>query len=180
MINFTKTIENRQRQDSVWVEDKEYKIQTEFYWWIGFSKKFDDWKQEGRKEFYYEEFDHLYVIVPGNRQAGYEELCKFYHNEQPLPHPTGKQRNIKGIDWLIDSEYIYCAFLQQYGIDLIKTDLHWHDFLSLFNGLTETKINDIMSARYSEKQGKYDPMKEMRIAWQLPELDIEKPVFKMK
>jgi len=73
--------------------------------------------------------------------------------------------------------------MQQYGINILEKDLHWHDFLALFYGLRETKINDIMSARYYTKPGKSkrDPMEEMREAWKLEALEEFKPEpFKMR
>ena len=143
-------------------------------------------EKEGVNSFNLYELDYLYKIIklgdqeygiPENREAGYKELCKFFRNDQPLPHSVGKQSNVKAVDWLIDSEYINCAFIQQYGIDLIKADLHWHDFLSLFNGLRETKLTDIISARYyskSKKPKSYDPMDEMRLSWELESLAVFK------
>ena len=94
------------------------------------------------------------------------------------------RRAARAFDWLIDSDYIYSAFLQQYGIDLETADMHWHKFLSLFNGLTGTKLNDIISARLyvkPSKNDKKDGMEEIKNAWKLEALDIfKKEAFKMK
>ncbi len=47
-----------------------------------------------------------------------------------------------------DADYIYSAFLTQYGIDLCTEDLHWWKFISLFRGLgDEHKISKLMSIR---------------------------------
>ena len=181
---------DRSRQDRVWIDGQDYLIHTEFYHWIAFGKKFENMHREGIEKFSLCDLDYLYKVItldgvnygiPENKLAGYEELCKFYNNEQPLPRPIGKT-NIIGIDWLIDSEYIYSAFLQQYGIDLIKTDLHWHDFLSLFNGLRETKLNDIMSSRfYTNTKSKKDPMEESRKAWELESFNVFKnKIFELR
>jgi len=180
---------NRSRQDRVWIDGEDYLIHTSFPYWIAFGKKFETMQKEGVKEFSLEELDYLYMVIstkdgkeygiPEDRLKGYEELAKFFQNDQPLPHP-GKQTNVKGIDWIIDSEYVYAAFLQQYKINLIEQDLHWHDFLSLFNGLTETKLNEIISARYIE-DGKETTkgMKKLRETWRLETLDKPEP-FKMR
>jgi len=177
---------DRSRQSSIWVDGEEFLIQTEFQYWISFGKKME------AKEINLLELDYLYKIIsvdgkehgiPENRQAGYEELCKFYQNEQPLPHPTGKQ-GARAFDWLIDSEYIFAAFLQQYGIDLETENMHWHKFLSLFNSLTGTKLNDIIQARLYEKpkkNDKRDGMEEMKNSWKLEILDVfKKEPFKMR
>jgi len=218
VVNLDK--QDRSRQASVWVDGDEYPIHTEFWYWVSFCKKFERMQREGVKEFSLDELDYLYKApeyikprkksvferlkslfkkpaeakpgrshIPGNRAAGYQELQKFYLNEQPLPRP-GKQSKVRGMDWLIDSEYIYAAFMQQYGIDLIAADLHWHSFLALFNGLMETRLNEIMSTRYYIRpvKGAKDPMEEvyrekeeLREAWKLETLEEFKPEpFKMR
>jgi len=175
---------DRSRQSSIWVDGEEFLIQTDFHYWISFGKKME------AKEINLLELDYLYKIItvdgreygiPEDRQKGYEELCKFYQNEQPLPHPTGKQ-GVRAFDWLIDSEYIFAAFLQQYWINIRTTDMHWHDFMALFNGLKDTKFNDIVQARLYEKPNKkMDGMEEMKNAWKLETLDVfKKEPFKMR
>jgi hypothetical protein len=190
VIDFTKDIEERKRQDSVCVDGDYYEIHTEFFHWVGFGRKLIKWKDN------YEEFDYLYTvdkkedgdppdvetieskaIVPENRQAGFAELLKFYRNEQPLPHDSGEKSNVIGVDWKIDSEYIRAAFREKYDIDLLTTDIHWHDFLGYFHALKDTMINDIMSARYYKKdKDKKDPMEKAREAWEL----ARKPCSKNK
>jgi len=175
---------DRSRQSSIWVDGEEFLIHTDFHYWISFGKKIES------PEINLFEFDYLYKIIsvdgkgygiPENRQAGFEELCKFYQNAQPLPHPTGKQ-GVRAFDWLIDSEYITAAIIQQYGIDIETTDTHWHRFLMLFNGLKDTKFNDIVQARLYEKpKKKSDGMEEMKNAWKLETLDaFKKEPFKMR
>jgi hypothetical protein len=159
MIDFSR--EDRRRPSSVWVREIEYPIKTDFYLWIKFGRL-----TEGRKTIALDEVNFLYQWkIPEDREAGFRELVKFYENRQPLPRPTGKAEGVVPYDWKLDSEYIYAAFMQRYGIDLIKTDLHWFDFRALFNGLVNTKLNDIIAARYGkEKKG---PLAELRYAWEI-------------
>jgi len=51
-----------------------------------------------------------------------------------------------------DAEYIYAAFLSQYGIDLQETvDLHWWKFMALFKSLSaDNEICRIMQIRAME------------------------------
>jgi len=54
------------------------------------------------------------------------------------------------LDWTQDAPLIYAAFLQAYGIDLIKQRgrLDWRVFLALFQALPEsTKIREVMGIR---------------------------------
>lgn len=47
-----------------------------------------------------------------------------------------------------DSPYIYSAFLEQYGINLITAELHWWEFRALFLSLSsKVKLSEIMQVR---------------------------------
>lgn len=47
-----------------------------------------------------------------------------------------------------DADYIYAAFLQAYGIDLVRARLHWWQFQALFTSLPEdTKLVTIIGYR---------------------------------
>lgn len=136
----TKT-SNRFRPESIWVNGVEFNIHTSFPYWITFERIIKNPSS-------YEQFDYLYIHgIPKNKEAGLQELIKFYKNEQSLPRDVGDNSDIEVIDWLLDSEYIYSAFLSQYNIDLIKCELHWFDFLSLFRSLKGHVLNDIMAYR---------------------------------
>ena len=51
-------------------------------------------------------------------------------------------------DFEYDFEYLYAAFLEQYGIDLINIDyLHWWKFRALFKGLHDCRLTEIMGYR---------------------------------
>jgi len=159
------------RQVSVLVDGEHYEIKTEFYHWLNFGRIIQQ-RIDG-VEITYGEFDKFYSEEPPeNREAGFGELCKFYENKKELPRPSKKKTDVITLDWEIDSEFIYAAFLQQYRIDLEKEYPHWHKFLALFYGLVGTKLNDIMSARCSkETKG---VMKELREAWRIPN-KVKKP-----
>ena len=185
MLNLDKI--DRSRQDSIWVKGEEYNIFTLYPYWLSFEKKLENINENTS----YEEFDYLYkLIIPENKQAGFEELYKFYLNKQILPKDTGESSNIKVLDWNIDSEYIYAAFMTQYQINLICDDLHHHDFISLFNSLKGHKINEIIEARLWTKPVEYKDLKKHKEAenklheqrremWSLESKEINK-IFEMK
>ena len=51
-------------------------------------------------------------------------------------------------DFEYDFEYLYAAFLEQYGIDLIDIKyLHWWKFRALFKGLHDCRLTEIMGYR---------------------------------
>ena len=46
-------------------------------------------------------------------------------------------RDIRVFDFKHDGELILAAFRQQYGINLLKENMHWHEFLALLSALGE-------------------------------------------
>ena len=62
---------------------------------------------------------------------------------------TGRTE-MRTVDFLQDSPYIYASFLSDYNINLIQAQgkLHWWEFLSLFQGLTESsKMREVIAIR---------------------------------
>ena len=53
------------------------------------------------------------------------------------------------MDWEMDAGVLYASFRQQYGIDLLRTRLHWLEFRQLLLGLTE---NTALGARVRLRQ----------------------------
>lgn len=159
MISFDKF--DRSRQDKVWVDGVSYLIHTEFCYWVAFEKKIKNIQS-------YDEFDYLYIGgqlgFPKDKEAGLKELIKFYSNEQTLPRDMGDNSSVEVVDWVTDSEYIYTAFLSQYKIDLIKENIHWHDFLSLFKSLKGHVLNDIMAYRVWTQPKKYKSSESLQKA----------------
>lgn len=87
---------------------------------------------------------------------------------------TGKHKEIYSFEY--DDEYIYSAFLEQYGIDLNLEELHWWKFKALFRGLKEDclmskimgyRAMDISSDMSKAEQKHYRKMKEL---YALPDL----------
>jgi hypothetical protein len=84
----------------------------------------------------------------------------------------------KATDYDVDAEYIFAAFLELYGIDLVESNMHWYKFLALFKGLHGTKLNEIIGYRlYENTSGKRDAytrqMEKLRRAWELPQTEDE-------
>ena len=75
-----------------------------------------------------------------------------------------------------DANYIYSAFLSQYGIDLNEIEyLHWWKFKSLFEGLNdENKICEIMGYRAVDlskikDKDRKEKYKKLKSAYALPD-----------
>ena len=117
---------------------------------------------------------------PRSRLNGIMALVQFCNPPQLLPRPEvfGSGSSEKATDYTVDADYIYAAFMELYGIDLIESDMHWYKFLALFKGLHGTKLNEIIGYRlYENTSGKRDAytrqMEKLRRAWELPQIETD-------
>lgn len=98
------------------------------------------------------------------------ELLKFARPKNVLPRQIGNTSDAIAIDFEIDSDLIYSAFLGQYGIDLMEVEeLHWHKFLALLRGLNDsTLLHQVMQYRmYERSTEKGDPYQKLRDMWEI-------------
>lgn len=153
--------------NTVLVGGRAYSVYTDYRRWMRFEIEASKLRKDGV-------IDISYLFK--NDMPAYcdlSELFKFSRPEAPLPRPIG-HNDVIVLDYELDADLIYAAFLGQYGIDLYDvTDLHWHKFLALLSGLNEsTKLREVMGYRcYKKSDDKKDPYEELRRAW-----EIEPPI----
>lgn len=161
--------------ETVKVDGSTFYVKTSFKFWLKFLKKLDD------KNAPPVDFDFMYDGArPRSRLNGIMALVQFCNPPQLLPRPDvfGSGSSEKATDYFVDAEYIYAAFMELYGIDLIESDMHWYKFLALFKGLHGTKLNEIIGYRlYENTSGKRDAytrqMEKLRRAWELPQIETD-------
>ena len=109
--------------------------------------------------------------------CGKEEIKS--NEEEAEEESDFKKKNKRIYSFDYDSDYIYAAFLECYGIDLTSTDMHWWKFKSLFKALNDdcmfSKILGYRSITISSKMSK-DEQKhylEMKKIYALPDLRSE-------
>ena len=166
MIDLTK----KSLPNTVEVDGRLYSVYTDFRVWMKFEIALA--ASHGREPI---PIDYLFK----NERPIYcdvRELLKFSRPARELPRKVSgtASDDVIVIDFRIDADLIYAAFLQQYRIDLTEVEeLHWNKFLALLNGLTETKLSEVMGYRCYERHDRkdIDPYEEMREAWR-----IEKPL----
>lgn len=134
----------------------EYPIHSDFREWIRFESLLINADVPESLKF----FIALRLIfadnVPDDFHAAHEFVEWFYRGGKELPNKDGENGYItltsrRVYDYEYDSEYIFAAFMEQYGIDLSETPyLHWWKFLALFKGLHDCKMTDIMNYRGAE------------------------------
>lgn len=146
----------------VMIDGNPYSIYTDFRVWMKFETEISKISAN-------QTVDVSYLFKNDMPQyCNLSDLFVFSRPQSELPRSTSHAKTIV-VDYEIDSEYIYAAFLSQYGIDLCDVEeLHWHKFLALFKGLKDEKICDIMSYRcYEPNNEKKDIYAELKYAWEI-------------
>ena len=155
--------------ESVEVDGSLYNIHTSFKYFLRFIELL------ANKDIKPQDFDFMYQgKKPQDRESGFIALVQFCNPPQILPHTDKLEGSSeKAVDYTIDADYIFAAFMERYGIDLVESDMHWYKFQALFKGLHDTKLNEIIGYRLWENtSGKRDAytrqMEKLKAAWELP------------
>lgn len=129
-----------------------------------------------------------FPVIPRNQELvkeAIEQILWFYRcgkepndymrRKQEKQAETGQRQN-KIYDVNYDDDYIYAAFIQQYGINLNYVEyMHWWEFRALFKSLTnETEFVKIMEYRGMEiskdlTQEQKSFYKKMKAIYALPQ-----------
>ena len=164
-------------QDHIEIFGAPFFLNTDYRVWLDFPEKLDE-MIAGRTDLL-----KRYFIgePPPFCQETVDEMAKFYYIKPEIPRTAESDTRL--IDYDIDANYIFAAFLQAYGIDLIETDLHWHKFQALIDALPEqTMMTKIMQYRgYNGKSGDYGYSEYISLKqdWALPEIYNEEEMEKL-
>lgn len=96
----------------------------------------------------------IFPVIPPDKKL-LDHILWFYQCGKKPPEVSGKKSGSKKqaavYSFEHDDCYIYSAFMELYGIDLVEIPyLHWWKFKSMFLSLHDCKITEIMGYR-SEK-----------------------------
>ena len=140
--------------ESVEVDGSLYPINTSFKYFLRFVELL------ANKDIKPQDFDFMYKSKkPQDREKGLIALIQFSNPPQVIPRTdrSEESNSDKAVDYAIDADYIFAAFMERYGIDLTTSDMHWYKFQALFRGLHDTKLNEIIGYRLWENtSGKRD------------------------
>ena len=159
MIDLTK----KSLPNTVCVCGRDFSIYTDFRIWLRFENSLKNLHKGDSLDLRYlfkNECPHIDDI---------RDLFTFSRPKSILPRPI-KSSDVIPLDYEIDSDLIYSAFLGQYGIDLIDVEeLHWHKFLALLNGLNDSqKLSEVIGYRCYEKPNeKEDIYEKLKYAWEI-------------
>ncbi len=129
-------------------------------------------------QLYYPNFLNINDIDKAIKDMLWFYMCGKELANSKSKNTIGNKRQIYNYEF--DAEYIYSAFMQQYGIDLQDIEyLHWWKFKALFNGLSEdTQFVKIMGYRAidlnkikdKKEKNRYKKLQEL---YRLPDMRTE-------
>ena len=137
--------------ETITIDNKEYEINSDFRTSILFELLMQDKSIKDNDKIYLA-LELYYPNIPDDINSAIEKMLWFYRCGKDLiiSKRKGKGKSdIKIYSFEYDDDYIYAAFMDQYGIDLqdIKY-LHWWKFKAMFKSLKEdTEIVKIMRYR---------------------------------
>lgn len=167
---------------AVIVGGRAFPINTDFRAGIKFETLLSESRNRNDKEFLLNILNLYYGDnIPQDVETAVREMLTFYAlgnpTEESNVQTNKKTANERIYDFNHDAPYIYAAFQQVYGIDLIDVPhLHWWKFNALFSSLPDDcLISQIMKLRSTNLSEIKDTKERSRIAaakakWALPSL----------
>lgn len=159
--------------DTVNIDGEKYKINSDFRYSILFELLMQD-KTLSDKEKIVNALSLYYPVCPENINEAINQMLLFYRCGKDIELSKGKGKgksDIQIYNFEYDDEYIYAAFMDQYGIDLQDIEeLHWWKFKAMFKSLKEdneiVKIMqyrsvDLSNIKDKEEKAYYRKMKEL-------------------
>lgn len=160
---------NKTLPDTIEVDGEVFLIDTDFRVWMKFVDCFEKWDKMGTIDISYLFVDKVPTFY---QRSDYDGIFEFAFPKSELPRSETSGERV--LDYVLDADYIYSAFIQQYGIDLLEVDMHWHKFRALLSGIGGgTRLHEIMGYRSytSEKIKSQDDMyRRLKSMWELPQI----------
>ncbi|MCX4257650.1 MAG: Gp15 family bacteriophage protein [Oscillospiraceae bacterium] len=148
MISFTAELPR-----AIVIDGAAYAINTDYRIMADFEMKIANADMSDRTAFakdLFETVSALFIDVPhAGAQQIIEGVLWYYRcGNEPRETSVTPRSNNRYYDYSEDSDYIYAAFMQQYGDDLLTSKMHWWEFRAKFMALTEaTEFVKIMQYR---------------------------------
>jgi hypothetical protein len=150
---------------------REFEVYTDFRVWMKFEISLTKMRKDDLLSVGY--------LFPGEmpKFCNINSLLEFSRPRNELPRSVFGNSNVIVIDYELDADLIYSAFLGQYGIDLIDVEhLHWHKFLALLAGVNDsTRLREVMGYRCYEKSTEKEEIwrAKLRRAWEIERVSME-------
>ena len=137
------------------IDQRKYEIHSDFRTSIIFALMMQD-DSLSEEEKLLGALKLYYPVIPKNTEKAIEKIYWFYSRgnveEDNKKVKQGKRifkrNNKRAYDFKTDSDLIFTAFMTQYNINLNRENLHWWEFMALFNSLNDdNEIVKIMNYR---------------------------------
>lgn len=159
-------------QDKIKINNIEYLINTDFRCWLKFQNLIKNLKED--EESFFKLLSFFNEIGLDFNISFFKEVLQecisFFIGKNSKNNTNSSTDNKKIFDFEKDEKYIYSAFLQEYNIDLYTIkNLHWHNFQSLFESLSDNcqlskiiqyRSVDLSKIKDKEQKKYYKKMKE--------------------
>lgn len=159
--------------DTICIDSTEYSVHTDFRNWVEVEVLLSG---ELSADKLARAISLCYKKLPTDLKSAVSGMIRFH--SQNTERKKGKRGHTKPVySFEYDSGYIYSAFMEKYGIDLSKENMHWYCFCALLKGLGECRFTKIMQYRSlelgkiknAEQKSFYRKMKRL---YALPEENI--------
>lgn len=150
---------------------KEFKVYTDFRVWVKFEISLTHMRKG--------ELLPVNYLFPGDMPefCSINSLLAFSRPRNILPRSLFGNSDTVVLDYELDSDLIYSAFLGQYGIDLIDVEhLHLHKFLALLSGVNDsTRLREVMGYRCYEPSTEKEEIwrAKLKRAWEIERVSME-------
>ncbi|EPY2275160.1 bacteriophage Gp15 family protein [Clostridium sporogenes] len=154
------------------IEDVEYEINSNFRVSILFELLMQD-NSISEEDKIIQALQLYYPVVPPSINIAVDKMLWFYRcGKDIIPSKgTGKGKSTQIYNFEYDDDYIYSAFLDQYGVDLQDIEyLHWWKFKAMFKALKEDneivkimgyRSMDLSKIKDKEEKNYYRKMQEL-------------------
>lgn len=168
MIDLTK----KSLPNTILVNGEDFPINTDFREWMKFEIALSKMSREDLIQ-----VDYLFNGGKKPKYCSIEDLLVFSRPRNELPRPVFGGSDVIVLDYELDADLIYSAFLGQYNIDLVDVEhLHWHKFLALLTGLNDsTRLREVMGYRCYEKSTEKEETWRLKLkrAWEIERVSPE-------
>lgn len=165
--------------NKVEINGRKFLINTDFKIWIEIEQLLLNHRKDNCERLA-EIFSLAYPCLPPNPVCAFERIMYFYVGGERVDKEIGLSNhgNI-AFNLKEDFEYVYAAFLSEYGIDLQKTKMHWWKFRKLlfclgenckFSKIVSFRCTDTSKIKNREVKAFYEKMKRK---YRLPDMKTE-------
>lgn len=153
----------------VTIDGHRYEINTDFRTWISIIEAVSDNECSLKHKLCFLLTNGYKNELPPNIDKAISALMSFM-NRHSAKSGSVKSNSSKLFDFTADEKLIYAAFMQQYGIDLYRSNMHWHEFCALFSALDENcafmktvfyRSVDVSKIKDTDKKKFYRKMKNL-------------------